>query len=423
MKMRYYVIGFHVVIGIIFAVAFVQLNQLQYTAVDIAKCNGLMKNVSEALDQTKPETIEREQVCADMEKQYGCKILFTADLKYLDQLYASYRNGDVIFDYGDQTKLEGKIIFYREDTSFHAARRQMQQLVFCVLLLVLVLEDVVFFLLYRRIYAPFWKLQQFAAHIAAGNLELPLDMNEHNYFGAFTESFDIMREELKAAREGEARASRSKKELVAGLSHDIKTPVATIKALCEILEIQEQEETKAKKIRTIGQKADQIDQLISNMFHATLSELEMLRIHLEAEPSVIIKTMLEDMNHYELIRFDNEVPSCLVVCDRLRLTQVLDNIIGNSYKYAGTKIYVRFWEEEQYLFVQIRDEGMNLEELDAALVCEKFYRGSNAEKKNGSGLGLFLAKTFMEGMGGSLACTIDRGFVVTLVLKKEGKTI
>ena len=62
-------------------------------------------------------------------------------------------------------------------------------------------------------------------------------MDRENVFGAFTESFDLMRHELRRARERERRASQSKKELVAKLSHDIKTPIASIRAVAEVMAV------------------------------------------------------------------------------------------------------------------------------------------------------------------------------------------
>ena len=85
-------------------------------------------------------------------------------------------------------------------------------------------------------------------------------------FGAFSESFDIMREELKQAREKELAANISKKELVAQLSHDIKTPVSSIKAMSEVLAAKEDRDAVRDKIVAIGAKADQIDSLVSNLF-------------------------------------------------------------------------------------------------------------------------------------------------------------
>ena len=81
-----------------------------------------------------------------------------------------------------------------------------------------------------------YKLARGASHInkiwkkVAGNLDFPLSIGKDNYFGTFTESFDIMREELKKAREGQARAEHAKHEMMAELSHDIRTPLATINA-------------------------------------------------------------------------------------------------------------------------------------------------------------------------------------------------
>ena len=77
-------------------------------------------------------------------------------------------------------------------------------------------------------------MKDFAERIADGNLDIPLKMDRQNLFGAFTESFDIMRTELKKSRIAEANANESKKELVAKLSHDIKTPIASIKAASEV---------------------------------------------------------------------------------------------------------------------------------------------------------------------------------------------
>jgi nitrogen fixation/metabolism regulation signal transduction histidine kinase len=66
----------------------------------------------------------------------------------------------------------------------------------------------------KRVMKPFRKLKRFARDVALGNLDIPLEMDVHGNFGVFTESFDLMREELKTARENERSADRSKKELV-----------------------------------------------------------------------------------------------------------------------------------------------------------------------------------------------------------------
>lgn len=439
MKIKTYVITFHIVLLGVLIFFLYHIGQMEYRAVDVVTLNKQMKQVKEELDtmeefkvsSTNPSSedasiandAENMEKVGELEDIYQCEITFIEDTDYMTALYHAYSNGDTIFDYLVEDRLVGKIIFPRTEDTFQKVRKQLQLSTIFVIVIVLVLSDLLLLILELRIFRPFRRLQKFATNVSSGNLDVPLGMDRHNYFGAFTESFDVMREELKAAREGEAKAKRSKKELVASLSHDIKTPVATIKALCEILEIKLNKEEAVTKIHTIQQKADLIDQLISNMFHATLSELEALKIEPGPEPSTILLPMFEDMNHYGKIKMDTQLPSCLVFCDRLRMTQVLDNIIGNSYKYAGTNIHVSFWESEYELFIKIQDEGDKLEEVDFALICEKFYRGNNVQGQSGSGLGLYLARMFMEGMKGSLLCENDHGFVVTLTLQKVGKRI
>lgn len=154
---------------------------------------------------------------------------------------------------------------------------------------------------YVRFVRPFLKLKGFASHVAAGNLDFPLPIHKKNYFGAFTESFDLMREELKEARQGEYEANRSKKEMVAGLSHDIKTPVSTIKAHCELITLKSREEDTIQKTKIINEKADMIDHLISDMFHATLEDLTVLKINCREEMSTILNDMLGQMNHAWII--------------------------------------------------------------------------------------------------------------------------
>lgn len=243
-------------------------------------------------------------------------------------------------------------------------------------------------------------------------------VQKHNFFGAYTESFDLMREELKRAREGEYQANLSKKELVAELSHDIKTPIATIQATCEVLNLRTREEDTRKKLTVIQSKADTVSRLVDNMFHATLEELTVLKVEPEEVNALEIQQMFQNYEGCGEIQCRNEIMPCLLVADKIRLEQAVDNIINNSLKYAGTKITVTFREEQKGVCIQIRDEGPGVSKEELAMITGKFYRGSNAKGKAGSGLGLYLSRLFLEQMGGGLECSLQEGFVVELFLKK-----
>ena len=214
-------------------------------------------------------------------------------------------------------------------------------------------------------------------------------------------------------------AVRSRKELVAELSHDIKTPVASIKAMADVMSLTAKDDMERDTIAAINGKADQIDRLISNLFHATLEELEQLEVKPGEFSSTEILQMLREADYQRKI-VHAELKDAVVLADGLRLNQVLSNIITNSYKYANTEITVNSSYEEngrKYLVIEIGDKGGGVPEEELELVTEKFKRGSNSGEKEGSGLGLYISKYFMEKMEGSLECfNRDGGFAVRLKL-------
>ena len=106
----------------------------------------------------------------------------------------------------------------------------------------------------------------------------------------------------------------------------------------------------------------------------------------------------------------------------------MDNIIGNSYKYAGTDIHVKFEEvkdsaptgerQGSFIKVTIRDSGAGVPEDELPLVVEKYYRGKTVKEKQGYGLGMYLVNNYMEKQGGGMQYYNDNGFVVELFVKK-----
>ncbi|MCL2593534.1 MAG: HAMP domain-containing histidine kinase [Defluviitaleaceae bacterium] len=301
------------------------------------------------------------------------------------------------------------------------ARRERDnalQLFVYLIIFTLTITSILLYLYYKqRILAPFYKLQSFASRVASGNLDIPLEMDKSNLFGAFTESFDLMREELRIAKENEYKANQSKKELVASLSHDIKTPLASIKSGVELLLVKASSDKEKEMFNSINVKLEQIDDLVTNMFHATLEEMQALSV----TPIEILSTEIPNLLRgadYNKKTSSFRVPNCIVLADLMRLRQVFDNVISNSYKYANTSIAISALIEEQYLIIDIQDFGSGVLEEELPLLFNKFYRGKNTEKLSGYGLGLYISKYFMTEMLGGIECYNNSdGFAVRLLLK------
>ena len=375
---------------------------------------------------------------SDIEETYACDIILSSegyDFATMTQYYSDFA---LIMDFAPSEENIGKIIWSDARDKYTDISSTLAYYIFILWLAVLIIGYIFIVSIYINLVRPINEMNKFANDVAKGNLDIPLPIHKNNLFGTFTESFDLMRDELKKSKEREAEAEKAKRELVAELSHDIKTPVATIKATCEVLEMNNMmmkqnatEDEAAKyddireKIGIISQKAETIDSLVSNLFHATLEELDVLVVSPDEYDSRMIESFVENMKAYGNIVMENHIPECLIYMDKLRMEQVIDNVIGNSNKYAGTEIRVSFKEitqgdglNQKFIKMTIRDKGPGVLEEELSRITEKFFRGKGSETKQGSGLGLFLAKSFMERQGGAFEYYNDDGFVVELLIKK-----
>ena len=349
-------------------------------------------------------------------------VLFGTRTGLSESITAAVSHRDTVLDVVIGGSAVGKVIIYNEGAQTFQSQKQIA---IAVLALAVVAECAVCagyaVYLYVTVTRPFLKLKAFAERVAGGNLDIPLDMDRRNIFGAFTESFDIMRAELKKARLAEAQAQQSKKELVAKLSHDIKTPVASIKAVSEVgLAVAGKVKDRANYNCIIG-KADQINTLVTNLFTATLEELEQLTVTPADIESGQIKTMLDNADYLHRAHV-SDIPDCLVYADALRLQQVFDNIFSNSYKYAKTDISVTAYKSDNFLYIVTEDFGGGVLAEELPVIKEKFKRGGNSADTEGAGLGLYISDYFMKAMHGELNIENGgHGLKVTVALALSGK--
>ena len=285
----------------------------------------------------------------------------------------------------------------------------------------------------RNIITPFRKMQSFAGRVAEGRLDEPLAMDRDNLFGAFSESFDIMREELSASKQRELALQKKERELVASLSHDLKTPVTGIKLAAELLQIRftvkaENSDTDIvfgrdeidsinEGVNGILQKSEQINALVSDLFTTTLDDLGEFKVNCCDEDSAVLIEIVKscDDKHYTVM---GELPQVVIHIDRRRMAQVIGNIISNSYKYADTQIDIGFSLSEGFLEMRLQDHGQGVPSDEIELITNKFYRGKSwaDSGKDGNGLGLYIAKMLMKKMNGDLTAENDGGLAITLII-------
>ena len=422
MKKRFVLLAVLLTVILIIPVLFLNYGkQASAGYLDNTVVNGLLNELSADWDnvnaKNKSIVPQIEGISYEVMDNDG-RILVRTEMGMPEDLGRATSERYTIRDIKVDGEVVGKLLISNDFTSMRSETQKNYERRFIIVALAEALLIALFLLwVYRNIIKPFEDLKEFASDIASGDLDKPLKMDRGNIFGSFTESFDIMRSELSEAKQKEYEAQRSKMELVSQLSHDIKTPVASIKALGELLEAQSTDPKTKERLGSIVTKADNIDAMVSDLFTETLTELNELNVETSEQESRILDRIIRDADHMDLVT-GRSVEECIIMCDPLRVTQVVNNIIFNSYKYAGTKIYLESHIEDDYLVVSFTDEGGGVSNDEIPMITKRFRRGENAKGKPGSGLGLAIAYELMEKMGGDLeVANADKGLRVRLFFK------
>ncbi len=266
--------------------------------------------------------------------------------------------------------------------------------------------NLIFGYVYVAILRPFDKLKGFADKISQGNFDIPLEYERSNYFGEFTWAFDSMRRDIIKARSCEQEAIENNKTVIATLSHDIKTPVASIRAYAEGLEanLDGSPEKRKKYLSVIMKKCDEVSKLTNDLLLHSLSDMDKLKIIPEGFElcGFIENAVTEIAADHNDVRFRKPDFSAVVKADKNRLMQITENLIGNARKYAKTDIEVFITKSDGNVQIHFRDFGKGISDEDMPFIFEKFYRGKNCGNEQGSGLGLYIVKYIMEQMDGDI---------------------
>ena len=278
-----------------------------------------------------------------------------------------------------------------------------------------------------KVLKPFNKLSNYSTELAKGNLSAPMKEEKNKNFGKFVWGMDMLRETLETNKKNELKLQKDKKTLILSISHDIKTPLSAIKLYSKALKenIYDTPEKRNDALEGIDKNVKEIEKHVSDIVLASREDFLNLTVRMSelyladliGKIEILYKEKFATLHTaFNITPFDN----CLIKGDSDRLEEVLQNLLENAIKYGdGRYVNIDINEEENYKLIQITNSGCSLKEEELPHLFDSFYRGSNAEKKDGSGLGLYIAKSLMRMMGGDVFAQIDNGdFKIVTVVKK-----
>jgi len=222
-----------------------------------------------------------------------------------------------------------------------------------------------------------------------------------------------------------------KQNFISLMSHDLKTPVAKIAGIADILRAQYKNEAKQiELLDNIIHSTRELNNFITSILDLTKVESRNITLRLESKDiNNLIEQSIEKLRfeaNAQQMKIESELePLYPIKMDSVLINRAIANIIGNAIKYAGegSVVTVKSWDDETWVYVEISDNGKGIKPLDLEHIFEKFYRVKNDEshKIKGSGLGLYLVKYFIELHQGkiSVSSQLDVGTKFLIQLKNE----
>ncbi|MDR0841899.1 MAG: HAMP domain-containing histidine kinase [Acidobacteriota bacterium] len=294
--------------------------------------------------------------------------------------------------------------------------------------------------LHRSIATPLDLLTSGVRQIRDGNLEHRIAYDVEDEFASVCADFNDMAGRLRDMVEARRKDDRSRRELIAGISHDLRTPLTSIKAYAEGLEkgVTADPQKQRRYIETIQRKADDLEHLVSQLFLFSKLDIgefpfQMAAFDMGEELAAFVAAVSGEYAERGLdIRFEGDGLAAPVLADMALLRGVFTNILENALKYGDREralVRIGLRSADDHVTVIMSDNGSGVPEEDLEKIFSVFYRSDKARSDtgSGSGLGLAISAKIVEGMGGSIkASNGARGelaglaICVTLPLARKG---
>lgn len=291
----------------------------------------------------------------------------------------------------------------------------------------------------KSVVRPVEKLSKAAKRISEGDLDTSIELMGDDELGQLGKTFEAMRLKLKDAASLQSKYEQNRKELIANISHDLKTPITSIKGYVEGIRdgVASTPEKMNRYIETIYVKASDMDYLIDELFLLSKLELSNMPFHFE---EINLRTYFVYL--LEEFQFDLEKAGVSIAfvadkeanykasADREQLKRIVTNIVQNSLKHMDKKekeILIRLTAVADEVIVQVQDNGVGIDEAALPHIFDQFYRADPSRKSEdgSSGLGLAIVKRIVEQHGGTTwaESIVGKGTTISFSLLRniEGK--
>lgn len=268
---------------------------------------------------------------------------------------------------------------------------------------------------------PITKLKEATKKVALGDLSAKVDIKRKDEIGDLANNFNIMVDELNSIE-------YLRKDFISNVSHEFKTPVASIQGFAKLLlDDNISKEEKNEYLNIILEETDRLSKLSTNMIMLSQVEHQEIvknkrefRLDEQVRRAII---MLEEKISKKNIKITLEAKECTIIENQDLTMEIWINLLSNAIKYTNEngEIDINIADENEYIKVKIKDNGIGIEKEKQERIFEKFYQAENSHSKEGNGLGLAIVKRIVELLNGKIEFESQKNIGTTfcIYLKKN----
>lgn len=289
-------------------------------------------------------------------------------------------------------------------------------------LLFLVIASLLSWWLTYRITRPIREMESVASLMASGAYGERIEVRADDEIGRLGSVLNTLSTNL-------FQVEQKRREFIANLSHELRTPISYISGYAEAIRdgLAENREQREQYVQIIAKESERMNRLVHDLLDLAQLEGEAYPLNKDIYPFAqqieevldVYRPKMEEQGITLHVDLDPEV---IVYADWDRITQVISNVVDNARKYTpdGGSVTVRLTAEQESIILEVSDTGIGIPEADLAHIGERFYRvdKSRSREQGGTGLGIAIVKQIVKNHGGQfmISSTWGEGTKVTIRL-------